>query len=366
MSGSAFDALLTEDQSMIADAVRDFATDVVLPAHEHLDHEAKWPTELWGQIAELGLFGTALPEDLGGAGAGMLGQSVVIESLARAGGLAGALAAGQGVVLAAMVKSGNDDAAGKWLESLATGELVAVPAMMENAPGECACEASGEGASVKVSGVKSLVPAPGVAGLYLVAARRGTERVLVAVEADTSGVHHGSGVPALGLSGYEVGDLKLDGAAGMVLGMDELCDGVCTSTQIMVASLLLGVAQGGIDHALRYSTERKQFKLELHRFGAIQERLTFSDTRTEALRGLVRGAAAAMDRGEDASQSARRARQFAAIVAPAAGDDAIQTYGGYGFSREYPAERFYRDGLFPGFGEYHHADLLLASTKALL
>lgn len=349
---------------MIAEAVRDFAREAVLPAHESLDHGGVWPEALWTQIADLGLFGTFLPEDMGGAGAGFLAHGVAIETLARSAGVAGVLPAGQGIVIDAL-RRGPEEAASRWLGELAAGSAIGAPALAEAAPGAVACMAEGPGSEVALRGVKSLVPAPGRAGCYLVSAVRDGSVILAMVDAAAPGVVHAAGPPALGLHGYECGDLRLDGAPGLVLGGGELAEAVFTGARVAVSALLLGLGAGALDHALRYSAERKQFNLELRRFGAIQDRIARSDTRIEALRGLVRGAAARLDGGADASLSAMRARQFASEAAPAAADDAVQIYGGYGFSREYPVERFYRDSLFPGFGEYHRAGAIDRMTAML-
>ncbi|MAG59016.1 MAG: hypothetical protein CMJ83_22235 [Planctomycetes bacterium] len=363
MEASPLDALLNEDQAMIAQAVGELARDVVAPQHEHLDHDGTHPEELWGQIAELGLFGVFIPEDLGGAGAGFLAHAVAIETLARAAGVAGALACAQGVVVDALLRSG-DERATEHLEGLATGETLGAPAMLEDDYG-CKCVATGDSGDVTLSGTKTVVPFPGRAGCYLVRARRGTEDVLCLVPANAAGMAHDGPEENLGLHGFETGTLRLVDAPGVVLGGADVVAEVMTNTRIATAALFCGLGRGALDHAVRYSEERKQFKLELRRFLAIQERLVRSDTAVEAARGLVHGAARARDAGAACAQAARRARRFAGDVAVRAGDDAVQVYGGYGYSREYPAERFYRDARWCGFGEYWPAGVLQESMAAL-
>jgi alkylation response protein AidB-like acyl-CoA dehydrogenase len=364
MQGTPFEQFLNEDQAMIAEAVRDFSKQAVLPNHEHLDHSGEWPVELWSQIAELGLLGSFVSEEMGGTGAGFLAHAVAVETLAEGAGLAGALLASQGIVVDAIVRSGHAQT-GDWLAGLISGEVLGAPAMLEEVPGLVQCVASGDGAHLTLSGAKMLVPGPGRAGLYVVRAQGASGPLLALVEASASGLRHELGEANLGLCGFETGTLHLDQTPALLLGGAALVAGVETGARIAMAALLLGISQGGLNHAVRYSHERKQFNMELHRFGAMQERLARSDARTEALRGLVRGAAARLDQGEDATLSALRARQFAAEIAPLCADDAVQIYGGYGFSREYPAERFYRDAMFPGFGEYHFATVIAQSVELI-
>lgn len=363
MEASHLDGLLTEDQAMIAQAVGEFATDVVLPRHERLDHTGEFPAELWGQIAELGLFGAFVPEDLGGAGAGLVGHVVVVETLARAAGIAGFLACAHGIVTDAVVASGDDEAQGQWLEGLATGETIGAPAMSEE-DWAVDCSASGDGADVTLSGTKLAVPFAGHAGCYLVRAQRGDDDVLAMVAPDASGLVHGP-IDAIGMRGGCLGTLTLDGTPGRVIGGADLVERVMSGARIASSALLAGLCRGALDHAVRYSGERKQFKLELRRFGAIQDKLVTGDAKTEAVRGLVHGAARLADGGQAFAQAARRARHLASEAARTVTDDCVQVYGGYGYSREYPVERFYRDAMFCGFGEYHLAALLAESTQAL-
>lgn len=364
MEPSPLDSLLTEEQSMIAQAVGEFATDVVLPRHEALDHAGTHPEDLWNEIAELGLFGASVPEELGGAAAGCVGQVIVIEKLARAAGVAGALACAQGIVTDALVACDDEPTQARWIEGLATGELLGAPALAEE-DWAVDCAADGGGADVTLRGQKTVVPFPGRAGCYLVRARRGDGEVLAVVAADAPGLSHGGPVDAIGLQGFEWGALALDGAPGRVIGGADLVARVLAVSRVGVSALLVGTARGALDHAVRYSDERKQFKLELRRFAAIQEKLATGDARVEGARGLVHGAARMMDAGAPFAHAARQARHLAARVANQVTDDCVQVYGGYGFSREYPVERFYRDAMFCGFGEYHTAALFADSVAAL-
>ena len=364
METSPLDALLTDEQQMIAQAVAEFATDVVAPQHEAIDHAGVHPEDLWQAIAELGLFGAAVPEELGGAGAGCVGQVVVVESLARAGGVAGALACAQGIVSDAVVGAGSDEPRERWLEGLLTGETLGAVALAEDG-WKTDCEARSDGDAVILKGVKAVVPFPGRAGCFVVRARMGEGEVLVLVPGDAAGVSHGEPVDAIGLRGFQWGALTLEDARGELLGEEDLVKRVVAKARVDVSALLSGVARGALDHATRYAGERVQFKRQIRDFSAIQEKLATGDARVEGVRGLVHGAARAADAGAGFAQAARRARHLAARVADQVTDDCVQVYGGYGYSREYPAERYYRDAMFCGFGEYHAAALFRESLATL-
>lgn len=365
MERQDLDGLLSEEQQLVAQTVVEFARDRVIPQHEALDHAGVHPEELWGELAELGLFSTFVPEDQGGAGAGFLAHAVTIEELARGGGIAGILPAAQGVAIDALLHASNQDPAAARLEGLMTGETLGAPALMEEDAGFVTTVAEGDGSQVRLEGRKSLVPWPGRADLYVVRARRADGTILALVESGAEGLTHERGGPDLGLLGYETGDLVFAGTPGVVLGDATLLETVWSGARIAVSALLCGLARGALDHALRYSGERKQFGKELRQFTAMQERLCRIDTLSASLRGLVHGAARLRDAGQPHAHAARRARLFATEVAMQSAHDAIQVYGGAGYSREYPIERFFRDAGFPGFGEHVPHTELAASTEAL-
>ena len=364
MERSPLELLWSEDQSLIASTVDEFARDRVAPQHEALDHAGAHPDALWAELSELGLLGVPLPEDLGGAGAGYLAQVLAVEGLARAGGLVGALVCAQGAVVDAVALSGDEEAQGQWLEELATGGRFGAPALMESAPGRVTTTAEGDGPSVRVRGTKLCVPFPGRPSLLGVLARRGDDDVLVAIPGDAAGVRH-EAEAQLGFHGVEAGPLTLEGAEGRVLLEGDGLAAFVADLRISVAALLCGVSRGALDHGVRYGGERAQFKRPIRDFPAVQERLVDGDARVEALRGLVHGAARLKDVGQPFHHAARRARVLAAEVAPRVTHDALQVFGGYGVSREYPAERFYRDALFPGFGEISRKVALAESMAAL-
>ena len=373
MERSELDFALTEEQEMLRQTVRDFAEQRVRPAHEHVDHAAVHPTDLVDGLKELGLFGVLAPVDQGGAGMGFLAHVLCVEALSEAGGVMGGIVAAHGAVVDALAMDGRH---GDVVAALASWELLGAPALQEDDHGAVACTATA-GETPRLTGRKTLVPFPGRAGVFLVLAKEPAGVTgLYLVKADARGVRHESRQETLGLLGLETAVLELDGApavklgfAGALIDVGATVRSVLTTIaglRIAVAALLSGVARGAIGHALRYAGERKQFDKPLLDFVAIRERLARADGRVAAARGLVHSAARLRDRGEPSALAAARARAFAAEAAMSAVDDALQIYGGYGYSREYPVERFYRDARFIGFGEGHPSVLANDAVNGML
>jgi alkylation response protein AidB-like acyl-CoA dehydrogenase len=211
-----------------------------------------------------------------------------------------------------------------------------------------------------------MVPFPGRAGAYVVLAREGGGGVaLYAVEAGAKGVTHSGRDESLGLLGFETAPLVLRQVPATRLGGDDLVARAWTTARIQVGALLCGIGRGAVAHAARYAHERKQFDRPLADFVAIQERLARGSARVASARALVHDAARLKDRGEPCAVAAATARLVAGEAAVATADDALQVFGGYGYSREYPAERFYRDSRFVGFGEGDAATLIATIAKDL-
>jgi alkylation response protein AidB-like acyl-CoA dehydrogenase len=351
------DFLVSEDQSLLRDTVRSFAQEHVAPRHEALDHAAVHPAELAAGMAELGLFGLLAPADAGGVGMGMLANVLAIEELAAAGGLAGAILAAHGIGVDVL-----GSAQSPLLAGLLSGASFAAPAF-EPQPGAPDVAEDGEG---RLTGQKAGVPFPGRAGAYVVLASDGAGRpAMFAVEGKAKGVSHSGSDAALGLLGFETAGLALKAAPATRLGGEDLVARAWTTARIQVAALLCGIGRGAIAHAAKYAHERKQFDRPLAEFVAIQERLARGVARVAAARALVHDAARLQDRGEPCAVAAAMARLTAGEAVIASADDALQVYGGYGYSREYPAERFYRDARFVGFGEGDAATLIATIAKDL-
>jgi alkylation response protein AidB-like acyl-CoA dehydrogenase len=354
MERSGLDVQLSEEQALLRDTVRSFAAEQIAPRHEALDHAGVHPAEIAAGMAELGLFGILAPADLGGVGMGMLAHAVAVEELGSAGGLAGAILCAHGIGLDALASAPAGTSAASAL--LAAGSFAA-PAF-EAQPGAPALVADGSGAEARLTGAKPQVPFPGRAGAYVVLATGAGGSALWLVEPGAAGVTHRHDEKALGLLGFETGQLVLKATPAKRLGGDDAVARAFASARIQVAALLCGIGRGAVAHAVRYAHERKQFDKLLIEFVAMQERLARAAARVEAARGLAHAAARLRDLGEPCAVAAAQARLVAGDAALTAADDGLQVFGGYGYSREYPAERYYRDARFLGFGEADPAALI--------
>jgi alkylation response protein AidB-like acyl-CoA dehydrogenase len=351
------DFLVSEDQALLRDTVRSFGQEQVAPRHEALDHAGVHPADVVAGMADLGLFGILAPAEAGGVGMGMLAHVISIEELAAAGGLAGAILAAHGVGIDILASAGSPFAG-----SLLGGTSFAAPAF-EPCPGMTDVAADAQG---RLTGAKAAVPFPGRAGAWIVLARDAAGKpALYSVEGGAKGATHAGRDEALGLLGFETAPLVLQAAPATRLGGEDLVARAMASARIQVAALLCGIGRGAVAHATRYAHERKQFDRPLADFVAIQERLARGAARVAAARALVHDAARLKDRGEPFAVAAAQARLIAGEAAVQTADDGLQVFGGYGYSREYPAERFYRDSRFVGFGEGDAAAMIATIAKDL-
>jgi alkylation response protein AidB-like acyl-CoA dehydrogenase len=360
MEPSPADLLLPEECQLIQESVRALAGGPFADAAAALDQSGAHPEDLVRELAGAGLFGILVPEAQGGAGLGVLPAVVAVEALARcSGGLAGVLLA-QTAAIAALRSAGASEAAR--LEGLGAGSSHGALAVADLDP-TSPVRAVAAGEAVAVDGVKVLVPFPGRASCHLVVAGTPAGSALVLLEPGPS-VHH-KHTPTLGLRGFGLGRLEMREALGRRIGGPDEVRDILLVLRLLVAALHVGLGRGAIAHAFRYSGERLQFGQPIRRFGALAERLARSTADLEAARALLILAATRRDAGQPAAQAAREARLVAGRAALRAADDAVQIYGGYGFSREYPVERFYRDARFLGFGEGTPAQLFVEIVEDL-
>ena len=362
MDRSDSDLLLSEEQAILQKTLRDFVAERVTPAAEALDHDAVHPDALVAGMAELGLFGILVPTDAGGVGMGHLAHGLAVEELACGAGGLGAILAAHGLAADALVGSGI---ASPLIADAASGAALLAPALQEDDAQLVTTEAASVDGGWVLTGRKVQVAFPGRAAAFVVLAREDKSYALFLALAGAAGLRHDGPDERLSLNCLETGTVVLDRTPATRLGGADLVSRVLASARIAVSCLLAGIGRGAVAAAMKYAHERKQFDRFLHEFVAMQERMSRGDARVEAARALAHGAARLRDRGEPCGLAAARARLVAGEAAMSAADDALQVFGGYGFSREYPAERFYRDARFGGFGESHPPALYLNITKGI-
>jgi len=362
----------TEEQIMIRDMVRDFADAEIRPLVQSIDYEGKFSRELVKKMGELGLMGLAIPEEYGGAGADQISYSMAIEELARvSGSVAITMSVNNSVCCYPVFAFGNEAQKRKYLVPCAKGEILGGFALTEPNAGSDATSqkatAIRKGDSYILNGTKNWVTNGQEAGVLIVqamtdpsAGARGISTFLV--ETAWPGVKMGRNEPKMGLKGSVTNQIIFEDCAvpvenrlgdegiGFKIAMTSLDGG-----RIGVASQSCGIAQAAYDESVKYAKERSAFNQHIADFQAIQFMLADMATQLEAARLLTHYAADLRQRQKPFTKAAAMAKVFASEMANKVTYSAIQIHGGYGYSQEYPVERFYRDArvttLYEGTSE---------------
>ena len=353
------DFALTQDQREIRELARDVAEAEIAPHAADWDREHRFPRELFARLGELGLMGVCVPEEHGGAGADFLSYVLVLEELSRAD-------AGVGVTVAVhtsattlpIVSFGTDEQRERFVPPLARGEVIGAFALTEADAGSDAgslrTAAVAEGDSWRISGTKQWITNGSYAGTFLLFARtdQTTEgpRGVSAFLLDAEQVEVVREEEKLGLNSSSTADLLLD---GVLVGGDRLLHGerkgftVAMHTldggRIGIAAQAVGIAQAAYDAARAYALERRQFGRRIADFQAIQFKLADMATEIDAARLLTYRAAWLKQQGLPHTAEGAKAKLFASSVARRQTAEAIQVLGGYGYTKEFPVERYYRD-----------------------
>ena len=355
------DFSLTEEQRMFRDMFRDFAQSEIAPNAEHLDKAEEPPVENFQKIAMQGLLASSLPEAYGGAEVDTLSYSIWLEELGKACmTTAVAVHVHGGMVGMTVLREGTDAQKETYLPQLATGERIGAFAWSEPSAGS---DASGlltravkDGGDYILTGRKSWISNGVVAGLFLVfamtdldAGREGLSVFLV--EREMAGVHVGRTEPTLGLRGLGVTPLYLDGVrvpAANLLG--EVKNAGYAQAQraedygrMSISAIALGAAQQALDYGVRFASERIQFGVPIGQKQAIQNYLAESAAKIKGLRHLVSYVAWLVDQGLPCTEDAAAAKLLGAETAMWVANKVVQVHGGYGYMKEYPIERIYRD-----------------------
>jgi len=346
---------LTGEQREIQALAREFADAEIAPNAGAWDREHRFPAEVFARLAELGLMGVCVPEELGGAGADFVSYVAVLEELSRAD-------AGVGVTVAVhtsaatlpIVTWGTDVQRSELVPALARGERIGAFALTEPDSGSDAAalraRAERDDGGWRLTGRKQWITNASHAGTFLVFARSEAGISCFAVDGGTPGLEVGPEAEKLGLNSSSTADLVLDGVpvpAGRLLGEDGKGFRIAMATldggRIGIAAQAVGIAQAGYDVARAYAKERRQFGRPIGEFQAIQWKLADMATEIDAARLLVHEAARLRDAGEPHGVAGAKAKLFASSVARRQTAEAIQVLGGYGYTKEFPVERYYRD-----------------------
>ncbi len=350
---------LTPEQREIKALARDFAEAEIEPNASAWDREHRFPRELYPKLAELGLMGVCVPEELGGAGADFVSYILVLEELSRAdAGVGVTVAVHTSAVTLPILTLGTEEQRARFVPPLARGELIGAFALTETEAGSDAgalrTSATRDGDGWRISGTKQFISTAEYAGTFLLFARTDPDtpgaRGVSAFILDGDHIRVTGREEKLGLNSsvtnsiavedaYVDGDRMLhDEGKGFAVAMSTLDGG-----RIGIAAQALGIAQAAYDAARAYALERKQFGQRIADFQAIQWKLADMATEIDAARLLVYRAAWLKQQGKPHTEEGAKAKLYASEMARRQTAEAIQIFGGYGYTKEVPVERYYRD-----------------------
>jgi len=351
---------LTEDQIMYRESAREFAEKRLFPVAEELDAKGKMPKELLQEAAEIGFFGLFAPEEYGGMAVDTLSYALIIEEISKAcAGLAISMSVHNSLVIKAIEMYGTDEQKKEYLPKLAAGEIIGAYSLSEPNSGTDAgslqCQAIAKGDDYIFNGTKSWVSTAQFAGIFIVFAltdpekgSKGISAILVPNGID--GLTLGANEKKMGMKCSDTRELSFMDARvpkANLLGEEnhgfKVALSLLDNGRIGIAAQSLGIAEAAYAEALKYSKERKQFGKTLSQFQAIQFKLADMATRIEATKLLVYQAAVLKDSGERHSKEISMAKLYASETANFVANEAVQIHGGYGYVKEYPVERYFRD-----------------------
>ena len=362
------DFRLTDQQELLRKSVREFAETEMRPHVMEWDNAQHFPQELLPKLAGLGLMGIQFPEECGGAAMSAVDYCICIEELARVDpSVSLSVAAHNGLGAAHIALFGNDEQKARFLAPLARGERLAVWGLTEPGSGSDAAAmrttAVRDGSSWVLNGSKAFIT-HGTSGDTMVVMAvtdrsRGSKGISAfIVERGTPGLVAGKKEDKLGMRASETSEVILQNCripADQLIG--EEGQGFIQTLQVLdagrigIAALAVGLAQGAYEAARDYAAERRQFGRSIDSFQSLRWKILDNHTRVEAARLLTYRAAWLKDQGRRTTLESSMAKLYASEIAVRASEDGVQIFGGYGFVKDYPAEKFFRDVKLTTIGE---------------
>lgn len=358
----------SENQQLIAQTVRNFADKHIRPRLMEWDEKQEFPVEVFRKLGELGLLGVLVPESYGGAGLSYTEYVTAISELAKVCGSIGlSMAAHNSLCTGHILQFGNEEQKKKYLPKLATGEHIGAWGLTEANTGSDAmrmqCVAKADGDYFVINGAKNWITHGITGNIAVVLARTGElldSRGITAfiVERGTPGFRGGKKENKLGMRASETAEMIFEDCRvhkSQVIG--QVGEGFIQSMKVLdggrisIAALSVGIAKGAFDAALKYSQERQQFGKPIAGFQAIAFKLSDMATKIEAAELLTFQAADLKNRGEKVTRQSAFAKYYASEVAVSTATEAVQIFGGYGYTKDFPVEKFYRDSKLCTIGE---------------
>lgn len=362
------DFRLTDEQELLRRTVRAFAETEIRPHVREWDEAQHFPIELVPALGELGLMGIQFPEEYGGAGMSAIDYCLCIEELARVDpAVSLSVAAHNGLCSAHIAMFGTEDQKQRWLVPLARGAKIGAWGLTESTSGSDAAgmrtSATRTSTGWVLNGAKTFITHGSVGHVMVVmavtdkaAGPKGISAFIV--EHGTPGMRAGRKEDKLGMRASDTTEVLFERCEipeSHLLG--EVGRGFIDTMQVLdagrigIAALSVGLAQGAYEAALHYAQERRAFGASISTFQAIQWKLADNAMRIEAARLLTYRAAYLKDRGERMTLESAMAKLYSSEIAVKAADDCVQIHGGYGFVKDYPAEKFFRDVKLTTIGE---------------
>jgi alkylation response protein AidB-like acyl-CoA dehydrogenase len=365
---NGFDMSQSESVKMVADMARDFAEKHIRPHVMEWDEAQIFPVETLKKMGELGLLGMLVPEEFGGAGLGYYEYSAAIQEIAKVCGSVGlSMAAHNSLCTGHIMYFGNQAQKEKWLSKLATAEWIGAWGLTEANTGSDALRMTTtavlDGNHYIINGAKNWITHGKSGDVAVVMVRTGEKGdskgiSAIVVEKGTPGFTAGKKENKLGMRASETTEMIFDNCRvpkENLLGKEgegfkqamQILDG----GRISIAALSLGIAKGAFIAATNYAKERHQFGQAIANFQGISFKLADMATRIEAAELLILQAADLKNRGMKLTKESAMAKYYASEVAVAVANDAVQIFGGYGYTKDFPVEKYYRDAKLCTIGE---------------
>ncbi len=359
---------ITETQQLVAAAIRDFAEKHIRPYMMEWDESQTFPIALFKKLGELGLMGVLVPEEYGGSGLNYHDYIRVIEEISKVDSSIGlSVAAHNSLCTGHILAFGNETQKKKYLPKLASGEWIGAWGLTEHNTGSDAgnmsTTAKKDGDYYVLNGAKNFITHGKSGQVAVVLARtgeKGDKKGVTAfiVERGTPGFSSGKKENKLGMRASETAELVFDNCRvhkDQILG--QIGDGFVQALKILdggrisIGSLALGIAKGSLEASIKYAKEREQFGKPIAKFQAISFKLADMATEIEASELLLHKAASLKNQGKRMTKIGAMAKMYASEVGVKVATEAIQIHGGYGYTKDFPVEKFYRDAKLNTIGE---------------
>ncbi len=358
----------TESQTQIAEMVRDFANKFIRPSLMDWDENQVFPVELFRKMGELGLMGVLVPAEYGGSGLSYFEYVTVVSEIAKVCGSIGlSVAAHNSLCTGHILYFASEEQKKKYLPKLASGEWIGAWGLTEantgSDSGNMRCTATRDGNDWILNGTKNWITHGKSGNVAVVLARTGEPRTrnnitAFIVEHGTPGFSAGKKENKLGMRASETTELIFDNCRiSDAQRIGEIGDGfkqamkVLDGGRISIAALSLGIAKGAYEASLKYAKERQQFDQPIANFQAIAFKLADMALKIEGAELLIYQASDMKNRGQKMTKQSAMAKYYASEIAVEIATDAVQVFGGYGYTKDFPVEKYYRDAKLCTIGE---------------